>query len=69
MPLDPKLTAAIGRLRTDVDRTHAALIKHERALARDHQHDDGRRELYGLIHRLRVVLFDVKNSLDTAPTR
>ena len=61
--------AALDALKKDIDPVIAGLAKHERDLSRDHEPDNGRRELHGLIHKLHVALFDVKNSLDTAPTR
>jgi hypothetical protein len=53
----------LARLKVNVDRTHDGLVKHEHALMRDHQHDAGRAELYGMVHRFRRLLHELKNTL------
>jgi hypothetical protein len=69
MTLDSKLTVAIERLRVGVDRTHAALVKHERALAVDH-YDVTRAELHGFLHRMQRVAHELKLVLATpVPSR
>jgi hypothetical protein len=52
--------AALDRLRGDVANLNAALVKHERVLAQNHQHDDGHRELYGFVSRITRVTADMK---------
>jgi hypothetical protein len=60
---------ALAKLSADVNAVHTALVKHERALMPGHQQDAGRAELYGMLHRLRRLLHELKNTLaEPAPS-
>jgi hypothetical protein len=61
--------SALAKMRADVKAVHTGLVKHERALMPGHQQDAGRAELYGMLHRLRRLLHELKNTLaEQAPS-